>query len=595
MAVEKITLPPDIRQGQPVEARVVLDNYAQRPLSGKLRVTRRLGQREDLLGEQDVELRPGKNVYTFGHKIEQTAVYSYQAEFVPRDPRDDGLTQNNRATAFTHVRGQGRVLLIENWQTPGEFDYLVDRLRQNQIEVTVQTSASLFTSLAELQAYDAVILANVPRSSGDDAQSLHSFSEQQVDMLVRNTEQMGCGLIMLGGPNSFGAGAWSNTALEKAMPVDFQIKNSQLRAVGALAMMMHASEIPEGNYWQKEVAKQAIQSLGPLDYCGLIRWDTGGNRWLWTDDSGNGVARVAERRNMMLRRLGTMAPGDMPEFDPGLRMALLALNRVEASVKLMIVISDGDPSPPSTTVISALRNAGIQVTTVAIGAHGPAGHQTLQELADATGGRYYVVTDARALPKYYVSEVRRVARPLVYEPKTPVPPRVVYSHEILQGIDGPLPPISGFVLTTVKENPLVEVAALSPEPADERNATDARGLDLRPGTHRRPDHGCRSTLGLFLDGVGELRQVLHPTGAVGHAPGRRGGPVHGGHGSARWTCPCRGDRPRQERPVPELPEPLGRRCRSGLGVIRTAHPPGGSGPVRGRVSGHARRVTTSSP
>ena len=140
VAVEKITLPPDIRQGQPVEARVVLDNYAQRPLSGKLRVTRRLGQLEDLLSEQDVELRPGKNVYTVGHKIEQTAVYSYQAEFVPRDPRDDGLTQNNRATAFTHVRGQGQVLLIENWQTPGEFDYLVDRLRQNQIEVTVQNS-----------------------------------------------------------------------------------------------------------------------------------------------------------------------------------------------------------------------------------------------------------------------------------------------------------------------------------------------------------------------------------------------------------------------------------------------------------------------
>ena len=204
------------------------------PCRGKLRVTRRIGQLEDLLSEQDVELRPGKNVFTVGHKIEQTAVYTYQAEFVPRDPRDDGLTQNNRATAFTHVRGQGQVLLIENWQTPGEFDYLVDRLRQNQIEVTVQSPAtSLFTSLAELQAYDAVILANVPRSSGDDAQSLHSFSDQQIDMLVRNTEQMGCGLMMLGGPNSYGAGGWSNTALEKAMPVDFQIKNSQCVPSGA--------------------------------------------------------------------------------------------------------------------------------------------------------------------------------------------------------------------------------------------------------------------------------------------------------------------------------------------------------------------------
>ena len=37
---------------------------------------------------------------------------------------------------------------------------------------------------------------------------------------------------MIGGPNSFGAGGWSNTELEKAMPVDFQIKNAKVRAVG---------------------------------------------------------------------------------------------------------------------------------------------------------------------------------------------------------------------------------------------------------------------------------------------------------------------------------------------------------------------------
>ena len=39
---------------------------------------------------------------------------------------------------------------------------------------------------------------------------------------------MGAGLVMLGGPNSFGAGGWTNTELEKAMPVDFQIKNAKV-------------------------------------------------------------------------------------------------------------------------------------------------------------------------------------------------------------------------------------------------------------------------------------------------------------------------------------------------------------------------------
>ncbi len=51
-------------------------------------------------------------------------------------------------------------------------------------------------------------------------------------MLVRNTEELGCGLVMLGGPNSFGAGGWANTELEKAMPVDFQIKSTKVVPVG---------------------------------------------------------------------------------------------------------------------------------------------------------------------------------------------------------------------------------------------------------------------------------------------------------------------------------------------------------------------------
>ena len=38
----------------------------------------------------------------------------------------------------------------------------------------------------------------------------------------------------MGGANSFGAGGWMNTELEEAMPVDFQIHNAKVQAVGAL-------------------------------------------------------------------------------------------------------------------------------------------------------------------------------------------------------------------------------------------------------------------------------------------------------------------------------------------------------------------------
>jgi len=495
VSVEKISLPPDIRRGQPIDARVVVQNYTQPTkdnpngaVKGKLRITRRYGQQEDLLGEEDVTLESGKNVYNFQHEIEVPAGYTYRADFVPEDGKQDTITQNNTSTAFTHVRGKGRVLLIEDWESPREFDFLVSALGEMNIEVEVMPSDRLFSSLAELQAYDCVVLANVPRASGggdNTTQEATNFTDEQIQMLVRNTEQFGCGLVMIGGPTGFGAGGWANTELEKAMPVDFQIKNSKVRAVGALAMMMHASEMAQGNHWQKVIGQEAIKVLGPSDYCGVVHWDdfTGKENWLWKDSNGRGVARVGDPQNQkrMLGRLSRMTPGDMPQFDPAMAMTLKEMIPNPASVKHVIIISDGDPSPPNPATIAGFKKAGIKITTVAVGTHGPPGSTPLQNIASATGGKYYVVTNPKALPRIFQIEARRVARPLVFEDPAGMTPSVLdRGHEIVQDI-GNLPPITGYVLTTVKENPLVEVLIRSPKPAAPENSTILAGWQYGAG------------------------------------------------------------------------------------------------------------------
>ena len=476
--LEKVALPSHIRKGQPVKAQVVLNNLSTATadhdgvVTGKLKLTQQVGNQELLLNphDQQVELEPGKTVFTFEHQIDEAAAYRYKAVFAPDDPADDLMAKNNQATAFTHVRGKGRVLFIENADELGEFDHLIQRLRVNNIEVTLMASDNLFTNPAELLAYDSVVLANVPRSSGTDVASVTSFSDEQIKMLVRNTEQFGCGLVMLGGENSFGAGGWANTELEKAMPVDFQIKNSKIRAVGALAMIMHASEMARGNHWQKVIAREAIKPLGPMDYCGLIHWGARGEDWLWRDPrTRSGLRRVGDQRNMMMARVGRMTPGDMPHFDPAMKMALAHFNRCKASVKHMIIISDGDPSKPGFMTMRGFKQANIKISTVAVGAHGRVGHKTLQDIATATGGKYYAVKNPKALPRIFQIEARKVARPLIKDLNS-VSPRVYIPHEMMEGIDGPLPGLKGFVMTTAKEQ-LAEVALYSPEPKHRENAT----------------------------------------------------------------------------------------------------------------------------
>lgn len=457
--VESVSLPGDVPKGQPVDVRVVLTNTRspQAPDAGRVRGTLRISEvsagTPRVLAEQVVTLEPGTQAFSIRQTIDEPNFYQYEARFIPENPADDTLQENNRGTAFLHVRGSGQVLLVVDHlsEIPEEHRLLVERLRQQNLEVHLQPTNSLFGDLADLQRFDTVVLANVPRER---------FSDRQVQMLVRNTQQLGAGLVMLGGANSFGAGGWANTELEAAMPVDFQIKNVKVVPKGALALILHASEMARGNYWQKVIAAEAIKALGPEDYAGLLNWD-GRVQWLW-----DGLEPVGENRDRMLARLDRMTPGDMPEFEPAMVEALRQFNALpEQTVRHMVIISDGDPVPPGDDVLKALRDARVTVTTVAVATHDGISLQTMQRIASATGGQFYNVLQPTALPRIIQREARRVARPLIYENEQGFTPRVSMQHEMLSGIEGELPPLFGFIMTTPKDSPLRDISIYSPRPA----------------------------------------------------------------------------------------------------------------------------------
>jgi uncharacterized membrane protein len=496
VSIEKVVLPSDVRKGQEFETRIVLNNdssdpagQAARAVAGKLKVTRRTPQSEELVFEQEIELDPGKNIRGFTSKLDHSAAYTYEAEFIPNDAKEDTVDQNNRASAFTHVRGKGKVLLIEDGFNQGEFLELIRNLQANSVEVDVMNTSELYTSTAQLLQYDSIILANLPRAAGEDGHSdVQSFTDAQIKMLVDNCEHMGCGIVMIGGDRSFGAGGWANTPLEAAMPVDFQIKNDKISAVGALAMLMHACELPEGNHWEVKIAGEALNVLGPMDYCGVVEWkfQNGNGNWLWK--LPNGVDRVFENKQTMLGMIGRMQPGDMPDFEGPMKLMLSGLRKCNASMKHAIIISDGDPSPPTTGILQAFKANKIKISTVAIGTHGPPGSTPLKRIADATGGSYYVVKSAKALPKIYQREARRVAKPVVKESSSGMSSRLVAgagAHQILRGVDhAQLPAFFGFVMTTIKKSNLVEQLLLSSEPAKDNGENSTLLATWRYGNGR---------------------------------------------------------------------------------------------------------------
>lgn len=461
VAVEKLTLPTDIHKGQTFDMRVVLNNTSMASpgrsgvLSGKLIVSEKTDDQPIVLSEQQIDLPPGKHVFTLRQQIDKPNFYSYEATFVPDNPAFDRVRQNNRATAFTHVRGSAQVLLIEDFEHRGEFDELVDRLRKDNIEVTIRASNQLFSDLSELQPFDTVILANVPREH---------FTDQQIALLVSNTQNLGSGLVMLGGPNSFGAGGWANTEVEKAMPIDFHVKNAKVIPNGALMLVLDRSGSMMGDKLEmsKVAAIAAMNVLGERDHVGVVAFDSAA-QWVVP------MQKVADRERIAAR-ISRMGAGGGTDMQPGMEQGYRSLLAAPGAVKHMIVLTDGQTNGSGfEKMAQSMAAKGITTTTVAVGRDSAI--PLLKEIARRGNGKFYQVDNPRAIPRIFMKEATRVARPLVHEDEKGFRPKVSYPHEMVGGIEGDLPPITGYVMSTVKENPLVEVSVVSPVPTERENAT----------------------------------------------------------------------------------------------------------------------------
>lgn len=466
--VEKVSLPPDVKKGETVNINVVV--RASAPTRGKLQVNQNVDGSSVALDAMPVELQRGVNVFSLKQTITEPNFYTYTAQFIPDEAtvglaRDDRAI-NNFADGFTQFRGEANVLLIQG--QANEFNELVQALRGRELDVSVLTAGEvtgaglvggdpLPTDLAALQKYDAIILGNVPKDV---------LTDQQQDLIASVVHDQGIGLIMIGGDKSFGAGGWMNTPIEKALPVDMQIPALKVKGKAAMVMIMHASEIPEGNYWQQVVAKEALKTLSSYDYAGMLHWE-GQEAWLFT------LREIGNSKASMLRAIDRMTPGDMPDMNPSLQMSLRALQaRTDAMTKHIVIISDGDPTPPTPQVINQLVAAKVTVTTVLTAAHGNdlGALNVMQNLARLTKGRFYNVTNPRALPRIYQKEARLISRPLIFEGPPPNwAPVLDYQSEPLIGLPDELPPIGGMVLTSVKENELVEVPIKSPYPTGQVN------------------------------------------------------------------------------------------------------------------------------
>ncbi len=473
--VEHVEAPPIAEQGARLPIRVLLRNHNPNPVVGELTLRQLVEGVARPVGEpKKVRLAPGLSTFKFEQPRldpNKAESYTYEAEFVPEwvvvetdhGPEKRTLigdrVQNNKATTHVVARGRRRILLLE--AVRDQHAHFVREMRSRKMDITTLRIEELPKDKDKLTVllsnFDCVILANVPADSPENDKPEFALDDDQQEALRSNTHEQGCGLVVIGGPDSYGAGGWQNTAIEKALPVESEIKALKMQGKGGLVLIMHASEMAEGNFWQKKIAKLAIEKLTNVDEIGILHYDWGVMKWHIP------LQEIGDKREFLMKQVDKLMPGDMPDFDPGLKMAHDALVEPgrDLTVRHVIVISDGDPMQNNKQLLRDMLRDKVTVSTVGVATHGLPQDQQMAQIASATRGRYHKVKSANLLPAVYIKETRLVSQSFIYEKRfTPqMKPLAGGPTENLPGV----PDLYGFVRTTPKESPLVGVSIKSPE------------------------------------------------------------------------------------------------------------------------------------
>lgn len=385
-----------------------------------------------LLASQDVNLTQGANNIVMPQEPLPTGFHLFRVQV---EASADTYIQNNEGGSYTVVTGKPRILLIES--ESGETRFLAEALQSAGLEVDVRSTSTAIIDLPTLRGYESVVLANIPASD---------LSTNQMQAINSYVQNLGGGLVVVGGEQSYGVGRYNRTPLEEALPVRMDLRGRTLTASVALVLVIDASGSMAGGPGSskmdlaKEAATRATELLSEQDQLGVISFDDT-PRWVvptaFLEDPATAQSQI-----------GSIAPGGGTAIFPALEAAYNDIVTREAKVRHILLLTDGLSSGGDYDRLTAqLQENNITLSTIAVGSD--ADFALMQRLASLGRGRYFEGNDPFEVPQMIVKDTQEVARASIVE--EPFRPTQVGASPILDGIDvNQMPPLLGYVSTTPK-------------------------------------------------------------------------------------------------------------------------------------------------
>jgi uncharacterized membrane protein len=451
--IERIDSPQRASVGQQIPLQIVIrSNTAMR---GQLTVF----AGPDIVAQENVNLVIGQNEFSVRANATRAGFTAFRAQVVADQ---DVRPQNNALSSSVIVGGPPRVLMVASLPTSqggasdrvDETAALKQALAATGVTVDEVSPRAMPTEIQSLAAYQSVVLVNVP------ARDLSLRAMYSIQSYVRD---IGGGLVVIGGPNSYGVGGYFRTPLEETLPVDMQVKDPRRFPSVSIVIVMDKSgsmNTQENGVLKMRLAAEAAARVAELvnddDEVTVIGFDTEP-----VDVIGPFQGR---ERAKYIPQILSIAPGGggIYVFE-SLEEAQRIIGKSNKLTKFVILLSDGSDSERQDGARDLVRRMNTQdnvtLTVVAIGDGSDV--PFLKGIASVGKGRFHLTDKAANLPTIFTEEAALAQKSYIVEQA--FFPKQGATSPILSGITQ-APQLLGYIASSPKPAAQVILKANDTDP-----------------------------------------------------------------------------------------------------------------------------------
>ena len=429
--VHRLDVPGVARVGDRID--VQLDLQAVQPVDAQLRLL----VNQIPIANGPIHLEPGERELSFPTPVPAEGFIEIRADLAVG-------SLSSTLSAVVVARPAGHILVLED--DAHSADGLVSLLADQGLDIDRRAAASVPPSASDLGAYDGAVLVNT---------SATSLTLDQQRTLQSYVQDLGRGLVVVGGARTFSPGGYQGTVLDDLLPVsaDPPIEPQQ----GSLALFLvidrsGSMDIVSGGSasngqtkmaMAREAAIEAAGLLQPQDTLGVIAFDSS-FQWVVPPTRLNGADDIKR----IQARIATIKSGGGTSILAPLEAAFQAASASDAPLKHVVLMTDGESNDRGyEDLLARMAPAQVTLSTLAIGSD--ADTRLLTSLAHLGGGRYYFTERSTQIPRIASKETTILTRNAVVEGK--VAATVADPSPILRNVSGELPTLSGYVATTRKD------------------------------------------------------------------------------------------------------------------------------------------------